>query len=237
VLPDLVDRHDVGMVQERDRLGLVLEAAQLIVGGEHVRLEHLERDRPVQADLAGLIHDPHAAAAQLLVDLVIAKVSYTIAAAQTVPGRSAGLSTGCPHGAPVLCRGLMPRGVSRRRIRIRGQRRGRFGGGPRVGRWQHGRLVEDRIACRTEDVMRPLVSAQQYVDTPPQLGISLTGLVQVHRPVRAWLAVQSGHEDLFDSRSRGAQCSPPASGVYLDLLNQCSVSLPNAPGGLGFPWN
>ena len=222
VLAGLVDRYDARMVQQCDRLGLVLEPAELNIVGQDPGPDHLEGDRPVEAYLEGLVDDPHAAAAQLSLDLVIAEVSNTIAALQTVAGRSAGRSDGCVHGAPVLCLDFVSRGVSRRRIRIGGQRQGRFGGGPRVGRWQHGRLVDGRLTCRTEDVMRSLVSTQQHVNTQPQLGISLTGLVQVRCPVCAGLAVQRGHEDLFDFRSRVAQCSPPRAAFAL-------ISSINAP--------
>ena len=37
VLADLVDRHDAGVVEQGDRLGLVLEPAQLVVAGQHGR--------------------------------------------------------------------------------------------------------------------------------------------------------------------------------------------------------
>ena len=75
VLADLVDRHDAGVVEQGDGLGLVLEPAQLVVAGEHAGLDHLEGDGPVEADLPGLVDDAHAAAAQLLVDLVVAEVA------------------------------------------------------------------------------------------------------------------------------------------------------------------
>src|SRR5947208_13210471 len=85
--------------------------------------------------------------------------------------------------------------------------------------------------------MRSLVSTQQHVNTQPELGISLTCLVQVRRSFGAGLSVQRGHEDLCDFWSRVAQSTPPASGVWHDLHNQCSVSPSTAPGGLGILWN
>ncbi len=75
ILTDLVDRYDTGMVQQCDRLGLVLEPAELIVAGENAGPDHLEGDGSVEADLAGLVHDPHAAAAQDFSDLVVAEVA------------------------------------------------------------------------------------------------------------------------------------------------------------------
>ena len=75
VLADLVDRDDAGVVEQRDGLGLVLEPAQLGVVGQDAGLDHLEGDGPVEADLAGLVDDAHAAAAQLLLDLVVAEVA------------------------------------------------------------------------------------------------------------------------------------------------------------------
>ena len=65
VLADLVDRHDAGVVEQGDGLGLVLEPAQLVVAGQDAGPDHLEGHGPVEADLAGLVDDAHAAAAQL----------------------------------------------------------------------------------------------------------------------------------------------------------------------------
>ena len=64
-----------GWSSVRDRLGLVLEPPQLVLRGQRGRPDHLERDRPVEADLAGLVDDPHAAAAQLADQLVVAEVA------------------------------------------------------------------------------------------------------------------------------------------------------------------
>ena len=53
------------MVQEGDGLGLVMEAAPFGIVGEDAGFDHLQGHRPVEADLPGLVDDPHAAAAQL----------------------------------------------------------------------------------------------------------------------------------------------------------------------------
>ncbi len=59
VLADLVDRHDVRVVELRDGLGLVLKSQQLAFGGETARLDHLEGDGPVERDLVGFEDDAH----------------------------------------------------------------------------------------------------------------------------------------------------------------------------------
>ncbi len=64
-----------GWSSSGDRLGLVLKPPQLVFGGQRGRPDHLERDRPVEADLAGLVDDPHAAAADLADQLVVAEVA------------------------------------------------------------------------------------------------------------------------------------------------------------------
>ena len=86
VLADLVDRDDARVVEQRDGLGLVLEPPQLGVVGQHAGLDHLEGDGPVEADLPGLVDDAHAAAAQLLLDLVVAEVADSETAGQSVRG-------------------------------------------------------------------------------------------------------------------------------------------------------
>ena len=47
-------------------------------------LDHLQRDGAVEADLAGLVDDAHAAAAELLADLVVAEVAHGGAADQAI---------------------------------------------------------------------------------------------------------------------------------------------------------
>ena len=53
VLADLVHRDDPRVVEQRDRLGLVLEPPQFVVACQHAGLDHLEGDGPVEADSAG----------------------------------------------------------------------------------------------------------------------------------------------------------------------------------------
>jgi hypothetical protein len=73
-----VDRHDVGVVQARRRLRLVLEAAQLprVHGGGEG--QHLQGHPPPQGHLLRLEHHPHAAPAHFTDYLEIAKPSRLI---------------------------------------------------------------------------------------------------------------------------------------------------------------
>ena len=61
VLADLVDRHDVRVIQMSGRLGLETESLQVVGGGEPAGTHHLEREHAVQAHLAGLVDDTHPA--------------------------------------------------------------------------------------------------------------------------------------------------------------------------------
>jgi hypothetical protein len=74
VLAHLVERHDPGVVEQRHGLGLVLEPPQIVVVGQDAGLDHFKGHRPVETELAGLVDDAHAAAAQLAADLVVAEV-------------------------------------------------------------------------------------------------------------------------------------------------------------------
>jgi hypothetical protein len=63
-----VDRHEVLVVQARDRLGLVLEALQVLgIQGRRER-QHLEGHAPAQRELFGLVDHSHAAAPDLAYD-------------------------------------------------------------------------------------------------------------------------------------------------------------------------
>ena len=97
MLADLVDRDDAGVVEQRDGLGLVLEAAELGVAGEQAGPDHLQGHRAVERDLAGLVDDAHAAAAQLAPDLVIAEVADGGAAWQAVTVGAVGAGGGEPR--------------------------------------------------------------------------------------------------------------------------------------------
>ena len=69
-LADVVDLHDVGVLQPRDGLGLGQESDDRLGVGMGTGQDHLEGARAVEADLPGPVDDAHAAAAQLAQDLV-----------------------------------------------------------------------------------------------------------------------------------------------------------------------
>ena len=69
-LADLENRDNVGVVELRDRLGLVLEPETFALGGEPARLDHLERHGAVELALVRSIDHTHPAPAQLLLDRV-----------------------------------------------------------------------------------------------------------------------------------------------------------------------
>ncbi len=75
VLADLVDRHDVGMVEVGRRLGLGAEPLDVAARGEAAGEDHLERDDPVERRLPRLVDDPHPAPGDLLQQLVVAEVA------------------------------------------------------------------------------------------------------------------------------------------------------------------
>ena len=71
LLPDLIDRADVGMVESRGRLGLTLEAGQgLGVSGDLVRQE-LQGNKTMESGVLGLVHHTHPTNAQLLHNAVV----------------------------------------------------------------------------------------------------------------------------------------------------------------------
>gem|GEM_PF-4861092 len=72
VRADLEDLHDVDMLQPGGRLAFHLKPVKLARAREIPRQDHLQRDVPVQADLPRPVDDSHAAAADLLDQLVVA---------------------------------------------------------------------------------------------------------------------------------------------------------------------
>ena len=70
VLADLVDLDDVGVLQAGDGLRLGAEAVALVAPGMAAGQDHLESDEAVESELPRLVDDAHAAAADLLHDLV-----------------------------------------------------------------------------------------------------------------------------------------------------------------------
>ncbi len=70
VLADVVNLDDVRVPQPGDRQRLAPEALELLRGGVRPGEDHLQGDDAVQAPLPGLVDDAHAAAAQLLQNVV-----------------------------------------------------------------------------------------------------------------------------------------------------------------------
>ena len=65
VFADLVDRHDVGVVQVRGRFGLCLESLDERCRRQHSTDDGLQGHHPVQTDLTRFVHDAHAPAGDL----------------------------------------------------------------------------------------------------------------------------------------------------------------------------
>ena len=65
-----------GMVEVGGRLGLGVEALHVGVGGQLAGQDHLEGDDAIEADLPGLVDDAHAAAGDLLQQLVVAEIAH-----------------------------------------------------------------------------------------------------------------------------------------------------------------
>jgi hypothetical protein len=67
---DVMELHDVGVLQSGHGLGLALKPRPLLWAGESAGEGHLESDEAIEGQVAGLVDDAHAAAADFLQDLV-----------------------------------------------------------------------------------------------------------------------------------------------------------------------
>ena len=74
VAADAEDRHDVGVVQLRGRLGLDLEPLALLGVDRRREREDLQGDPAAQRDLLGLVDDAHAPPPDLAEDAVVAEL-------------------------------------------------------------------------------------------------------------------------------------------------------------------
>jgi hypothetical protein len=70
LLADLVDLHDIGVLQAGDGLRLGAEARQLGLPGVCPRQDHLQRHQSIQLPVPRLVHHAHASPAQFAKDLV-----------------------------------------------------------------------------------------------------------------------------------------------------------------------
>ena len=75
VLADLENRHDVGMVEQGRRLRLGMKAIVVGFRGQLSGENHFHRDDAVERNLAGLVDHAHAAAGDLVHELIIAQVA------------------------------------------------------------------------------------------------------------------------------------------------------------------
>ena len=76
-LADVVDLHDIGMMQPGDRFRLAPETVQVLRPGLEAGTDHLQGDQTVQLVLPGLVDHPHATVAQLRQDVVVSDLGPT----------------------------------------------------------------------------------------------------------------------------------------------------------------
>ena len=93
MLANFVDGHDVGVIELGGGLSLGLEPLHVSGRGQLSGQDHLEGNQPLQLDLPRLVHHAHAAACDLLQQLVFAEVTHCF------QGRRAhGRFAGCERG-------------------------------------------------------------------------------------------------------------------------------------------
>ena len=74
-LAGFVDGDDVGVMEAGRRFRLGPETQDHFGAAHPPRLNHLHRHHPVEAELAGAIHNPHAAFGDLLQQFVVAEAA------------------------------------------------------------------------------------------------------------------------------------------------------------------
>src|SRR5579862_5975663 len=77
MLTDLVNGHDVRMVQVSRRLGFGAEALDFGRRGQSPSADHLESHQTFEANLASFIDDPHPAPGNFFDQLVVAEITET----------------------------------------------------------------------------------------------------------------------------------------------------------------
>ena len=87
---DLVDRHDAGVVEAGGGLRLQAEALHVVSGSELTGEDHFQGNRAVEAHLACFVDDAHAAARNLLQQLVVAKTLPDLRGRLRGPGGAIG---------------------------------------------------------------------------------------------------------------------------------------------------
>src|ERR1700693_1280616 len=71
LLPDLIDRADIGMVESGGRLRLSLETGQGLGVFRDVLGQELQRDKATELGVFSLVDHTHSAAAELLNDAIV----------------------------------------------------------------------------------------------------------------------------------------------------------------------
>ena len=71
IVLDVVNSADIGMVQLRSRASLTFEALQGLGIPDQVFRDELKRDAAPQPRVLGLIHHPHATAAEFSQDAIV----------------------------------------------------------------------------------------------------------------------------------------------------------------------
>jgi hypothetical protein len=168
-------------------------------------------DGSVEADLPGLVHDAHAAAAQLFPDLVVAEVADGGAARQVARGPVAVGRPGRPIGVGRTVAGGVGRGRSRGRGRLVGPRPGRLD----VVRDRAGGTEVGRVASVGRDIASPC-RAWRIRQVGQRPSVASAGCS----------ATQPGHRYASAAMGRlpGARRRPGSIGPVAEPRAECSVA-------------
>ena len=119
LLPDVVDGRRVGVLQPRRRLGFGEEAIEIRGVGRELDRQQLDRDVAIERVVVAAVDDAHAAAADALVQQVLAELA---ALPGVLPGRALGRDGDPAPEAPTGDGAIEVDGAVGRRLR-RGRRR------------------------------------------------------------------------------------------------------------------
>ena len=78
VLADLMDGHDVHMLQIGGCFGFRMKPLDVLCGGQLSGQDHLDGHDPVEARLSGFVDHPHSAAGNLFEQFVVAEKRRTL---------------------------------------------------------------------------------------------------------------------------------------------------------------
>ena len=255
MLADVVDLDDVGVLEPGDGLGLGQEADGGLGAGVRAGQDHLQGDGAVEPDLAGLVDDPHAAAAQLALDLVAGdgRRGAVGDGLRRVALRSSG-RTGVPPAVHGRCRGVRRRdegrrgsrseagitGASVRPRRVRcGRRNAREGLAVKGLRLAHGPLPSAAVllagvrpagcAAGPDEALPRVVVILPIRSADPSLASCLSGLLLQNYPCYdVWVVIDSGEDPAWEVEHR-ALGKPPAGRVQVSLPEPgrptCSLKL------------